>query len=253
MECSFCRHPLSAGARACSRCGAPVEASPSPGTPAEAVASVVSRVRERAREADDAAPANPGALIEETRRHAPRSAPTIPERHASAASPQDAPAPAPAWAQEAPRPSPPAFELEQFGGHTPARRGVRFGAALLDGLLLTVYTLLLLLIARLINHPLGFTIAGVTALVSGLLYYWILNARGATLGKLMVGTRLVDYRTGDPIGTVRALGRLCLWYLMMIPWGLGFLTVLRPGGRGWHDRTVNSIVVTIDPPVATQR
>ena len=50
------------------------------------------------------------------------------------------------------------------------------------------------------------TVAGVSGLIA-LVYLTVGNALGRTLGKALVGTRVVDYRTGDRLTWGRALLR----------------------------------------------
>ncbi|HEX6419362.1 MAG TPA: RDD family protein [Acidimicrobiales bacterium] len=81
--------------------------------------------------------------------------------------------------------------------------------------------------------------------VAAIVYFAKLEGgSGQTLGKRAVGIRVVDLRTGGPIGTGRAVGR----YFARIPsglvCGLGYLWMLwDPQRQTWHDKLANSQVV----------
>jgi len=75
------------------------------------------------------------------------------------------------------------------------------------------------------------------------------SARGQTLGMMCVGARVVDLRTGTPIGYARALGRGAFEYLMtvvlFIPWIIDMLFPLwDPMHQTLHDKVVGSIVIS---------
>ena len=142
-----------------------------------------------------------------------------------------------------------------------AGRGQRFAGALLDVLLLGAISLTAQLLTgfmlprpttpeELVAHlrALG-QVAGFVGLLA-LAYYTIGNALGRTLGKRLVGTRVVDQRTGDRVGWGRGLGRALMLYVLALPAGLGFLSVLSAEGRGWHDIATRTVVVR---DVATPR
>ncbi len=86
------------------------------------------------------------------------------------------------------------------------------------------------------------------AAVVGFAYFgYFIGVRGATLGQRIVGIRVQDVSTGQPIG----IGRALLRYLVLAITGsicfLGFLSPLFDGSkrnRGWHDMAANDVVVT---------
>lgn len=150
----------------------------------------------------------------------------------------------------------------------------RLGAFVLDGLLhmaflLPAAALLVVSVARGRDRPCsvgsvvdgratgvchtpneGVLVVGFVAFFVGfILYAWFVSTRlgrtGQTPGRRVMGTRVVDQHTGEPIGVRRALVRYLLagtvsaWFC----W-LGHLWMLWDGRRQtWHDKLVGSIVV----------
>ncbi len=70
------------------------------------------------------------------------------------------------------------------------------------------------------------------------------GARGQTLGKRALGIRVINIKTGAPIGHGQAgLRVVCSWVSGMAL-GIGYLVMLRdPQKQTWHDRWTDSIVV----------
>jgi len=70
------------------------------------------------------------------------------------------------------------------------------------------------------------------------------TAGGQTLGKMVMGIRVVSADEGEPLGVGRALQRTVMWAILAIPAGLGFLTAFfSPDRRGLHDRLAGTRVV----------
>ena len=75
--------------------------------------------------------------------------------------------------------------------------------------------------------------------------YFVLGhgTNGQTLGKRLVGVRVVD-GAGAPIGYVRALGRWVATVAAVLPFGIGLaVAVLRRDRRGLHDLLAGTRVV----------
>ncbi len=114
----------------------------------------------------------------------------------------------------------------------------RFGASLIDGILLGV-----------INVALVYAIgnAGSAASIAiGLVYYAVLEggASGQTLGKRALGIRVISLEGGGPIGFGRALVRYLGRIVSTIVLFLGYLWMLWDGEKQtWHDKMAGSIVV----------
>jgi len=76
-------------------------------------------------------------------------------------------------------------------------------------------------------------------------FYFILfhSFSGQTLGKIVMGLRVVD-KEGQPIGMLRSLVRYVSWLFAFMPLGLGLLySAFDLNKRGWHDYIAGTIVI----------
>ena len=72
--------------------------------------------------------------------------------------------------------------------------------------------------------------------------FWIL--RSATPGKMVIGARIVDARTGAPPSTAQCIGRYFGYFLSTFPLGLGLIWVgIDSRKQGWHDKLAGTVVV----------
>jgi uncharacterized RDD family membrane protein YckC len=127
---------------------------------------------------------------------------------------------------------------------------IRVVAALIDTVLLTIIIVPFLLAIygpeywssdRLVQGPLDFLISWVAPAVAVVLF-WL--ARQATPGKMAVGARIVDARTGDRPSTRQLVIRYLGYYVAMIPLFIGILWVaFDPRKQGWHDKLAGTVVV----------
>lgn len=137
------------------------------------------------------------------------------------------------------------------GGPSGPRAGFwrRFGAAVIDGILLGV-------VASIISGILGAdsanrfntTYQGVQLLL-GLAYFSYLegSASGQTIGKRAVGIRVIDFGGAGSIGPGRALGRYFARWLSALPLLLGYLWMLWDSEKQtWHDKLTKAVVVPTD-------
>jgi uncharacterized RDD family membrane protein YckC len=131
----------------------------------------------------------------------------------------------------------------------------RVGAALIDSLLL------LAIVAPLTYWYFGpgyFTgsVAGSVDSFGGIadiVINWVLPAvavvvfwiyRQATPGKMVIGARIVDERTGGHPSTAQLIGRYLAYYVSILPLGLGLLWVAFDARKqGWHDKLAHTLVV----------
>lgn len=172
----------------------------------------------------------------------------------------------PGWAPPGQQWAPPAGTWGAPGGRRFAGFGARFGAAIIDGLILSPFSIVgRIALARgpkrlttctfdsnqICRVPAGrawglwflITVAG---FVAAILYYGLMEGRtGQTLGKRALSVRVVDAHTGAPIGVGRAIGRYFGRIISAIPCLLGYLWMLwDPNKQTWHDKMVSSYVVS---------
>ena len=82
------------------------------------------------------------------------------------------------------------------------------------------------------------------ALLTGIVIVSFWRYCGATPGKLAVGVKIVDARTGGAPSTGRLVIRLACYLLSALPFYLGFLWVaLDRRKQGWHDKIAGTVVV----------
>jgi uncharacterized RDD family membrane protein YckC len=85
----------------------------------------------------------------------------------------------------------------------------------------------------------------VRALIEGA-YAALMEGRraGQTIGKAIMRIRVMQLRTGEPLGFGRAAGRYLAKYLSALPLFLGFLWAAWDREKQtWHDKIVGSVVV----------
>ncbi len=154
----------------------------------------------------------------------------------------------------------------------------RLGAALIDGLILGApgYILWIVLASSTVNSSrfevcetelgepefcdpvtwsdfrsiaVAFLVYGLVSFAATLLYYGIMDGRrGQTVGRRVVGIRLVDADSWQPIGAGRAIGRQFGKAISSFACYLGFLWMTWDDrGQTWHDKMVRSIVVDASP------
>ena len=124
--------------------------------------------------------------------------------------------------------------------------GVRFGAALIDGIMVFVLNLLLGLVLGPVGRALG--------VAASLAYYTYLEGSpsGQTVGKRALGIRVVSFANGGPLGYGQAAVRWVARILSTIPCGLGYFWMLWDKEKQtWHDKLANCVVVPVsDYPVS---
>lgn len=100
------------------------------------------------------------------------------------------------------------------------------------------------------NVAAGVLIYGVVSFVATILYYGLMDGRkGQTIGRRVVGIRLVDADSRQPIGFGRVVGRQFGKILSSLPCYLGYFWMAWDDrGQTWHDKMVRSIVVDTSSP-----
>ena len=127
---------------------------------------------------------------------------------------------------------------------------VRTGAAIIDTLLVCIIVFPILTAIygsaywssdRLIQGPADFLLSWVAPAIAVVLF-WI--ARQATPGKMAVGARIVDARTGDKPTNGQLVLRYLGYYVAMLPLFIGIIWVaFDPRKQGWHDKIAGTVVV----------
>jgi uncharacterized RDD family membrane protein YckC len=114
---------------------------------------------------------------------------------------------------------------------------IRFGALLIDGILISIITVPL----QVGLHGAGYGLA----LLVGIAYYTYCEGsdRGQTIGKSACGIRVRSI-DGGPIGYTRGFLRYIGRILSTIPIFLGYFWMIwDPQKQTWHDKIANSVVV----------
>jgi uncharacterized RDD family membrane protein YckC len=92
-----------------------------------------------------------------------------------------------------------------------------------------------------IMGPADFVISWILPMV-GVLVLW--ERRQATLGKMMLGVRIVAADSFQPLSRRQEIIRYFGYFLSALPVGAGFFWILfDPKSRGWHDRLAGSVVI----------
>jgi uncharacterized RDD family membrane protein YckC len=128
------------------------------------------------------------------------------------------------------------------GGPSGPRAGFwrRFGALLIDNLLIIIVAVLLYLV----NEALG----GLAYIAGGIFYFTFFEGSnsGQTIGKRALGIRVIDFNTGGPIGYGRAFIRYIGHILSGLVCYLGYLWMLWDKEKQtWHDKLATDVVVPV--------
>ena len=150
------------------------------------------------------------------------------------------------WTAGSVSPAPPAGSLV-YGTF-----GARFFGVIVDGLIGAVFQVVIVVVlygSVLSNQP-ALADVGLAVVIAGPLTYAVvlcrrIGSRGQSWGHQVAGVVVVDAVTAMPIGAGRAFWRLVVRGLAALPCYLGLLTSLwDPKKQGWHDKAMNTIVVT---------
>jgi uncharacterized RDD family membrane protein YckC len=118
--------------------------------------------------------------------------------------------------------------------------GQRLGAGIIDAIIVGVISLILRLVLGTSGQALG--------LLVGLAYTTYLEGgtTGQSIGKRVLGIRVVDAQSGGPIGYGRGAIRWLVGIVSAIPIFLGYLWMLWDGEKQtWHDKASTSYVVPV--------
>jgi uncharacterized RDD family membrane protein YckC len=140
-----------------------------------------------------------------------------------------------------------------------ASRGLRLGGAIIDGIISSAVMFPLMYItgfwqsamAGMVNLGAQISLSAAGILVFVILNGYLLSKHGQTIGKRLVGTRIVGFTDGQilPLGRVFALRYLPIWIVALIPF-IGNLVVIidilfifRGDRRCLHDLIAGTKVV----------
>ena len=126
----------------------------------------------------------------------------------------------------------------------------RVGASIIDSILFLIICIPLVHLVYgkdywtstdLIQGPADFLITWFLPAVAVILF-WIY--RQATPGKMAIGAKIVDAKTGGKPSTGQLIGRYLGYYVSTIPLGLGLIWVAFDARKqGWHDKLAGTLVV----------
>jgi len=89
--------------------------------------------------------------------------------------------------------------------------------------------------------PVDFLLTWVLPAVAAILFWMY---KGATPGKMAVGLRIVDVKSGTMPSTGQCIGRYLGYYVSLLPLGAGILWVAFDSRKqGFHDKLAGTVVV----------
>lgn len=127
---------------------------------------------------------------------------------------------------------------------------IRFGAMIIDTLVLIIITVLPLSFIYGEGYLLedkyfyGFwdLLLGYILPVVGTIWFWLTYR--ATPGKMATKLEIVDALTGNNMSKGQAIGRYFAYILSALPLGLGFIWIgIDKRKQGWHDKLAGTVVV----------
>jgi uncharacterized RDD family membrane protein YckC len=128
----------------------------------------------------------------------------------------------------------------------------RVGATIIDTVLVVAicFPLVTMIYGReywvstaIIQGPADFVINWLLPAVAVVLFWMY---RQATPGKMAIGARIVNARTGERPSTGQLIGRYFAYYVSILPLMLGFVWVaFDPRKQGFHDKLANTVVVRV--------
>ena len=136
------------------------------------------------------------------------------------------------------------------GGASGPRAGfwTRFAALFVDGVIIGIVPIIIISIAA-GKHSSGLVAFGYIlyiVLYIGYFVYFEGGPTGQTLGKRMLGIRVVDFNNGGPIGHGRAFIRLIGRWIAGLFCYLGYLWMLWDKEKQcWHDKMATDVVVPV--------
>jgi uncharacterized RDD family membrane protein YckC len=116
----------------------------------------------------------------------------------------------------------------------------RFAAVFIDGIIVGIPFYILYAVSRGVGYGLGIIIG------AAYFVYFEGGPTGQTFGKQAMGIRVIDFKTGGPIGYGRAFIRYIGRIVSEIPIFLGYFWMLWDKEKQcWHDKFASDVVVPV--------
>lgn len=81
-------------------------------------------------------------------------------------------------------------------------------------------------------------------LAPAIVVVWLWIARGQTPGKMAIGAKIVDAKTGQALTPGKAVLRYLGYFISLICLAIGYLWVgFDPRKQGWHDHIAGTVVI----------
>lgn len=125
---------------------------------------------------------------------------------------------------------------------------IRFGAAIIDAIVVWFLISILNFFISLLRVNYTFFTYSMVSLVGPLLYYWLFTGlKGQTLGKMLVGIKVVNTQGDRPGLASAALREIPGKIISAIVFCLGFLWIAWDMQKqGWHDKLAATYVLKVE-------
>lgn len=126
---------------------------------------------------------------------------------------------------------------------------VRFGAAIIDGFLISIVTSLLAYVMVGPDFIKGIGLGwssdiAIGYLIPAILTIWFWRRYLATPGKMVMGIEVVDSDTRKVLTLPQAIGRYLSYYISALPLALGYIwAAFDPKKQAWHDKLAGTVVI----------
>jgi len=119
----------------------------------------------------------------------------------------------------------------------------RAAALVVDALIAVVILApLMIVVFGMRRVSLGWELVALLAVAVAVIAFW--RYCGATPGKLALGVKIVDAKTGLPPSTARLAVRFLAYFVSAFPLYLGFLwAAVDRRKQGWHDKIARTVVI----------
>jgi uncharacterized RDD family membrane protein YckC len=143
-------------------------------------------------------------------------------------------------------PPAPGYNQPAVSGGAIASMGTRFGAFVIDVVILAVASIVLRLLFG--SSGSGRALSSLLQLILGFGYFgYLIGVRQQTIGMRALNIKVVDANTGGPIGVGRGLLRYLVQGLTGLLCLVGYFSPFFDGtkrNQGWHDKAASDFVVT---------